>query len=79
MRVPGGCRGLGDECQEGAERGGQAILWTYGDMGRVHTSNPPFAEGLCSTGKGTEELALHIGKGSRLDKGSLQRHRAVTS
>ena len=54
-------------------------MWTYGDMGRVHTSNPPFAEGLCSTGKGTEELALHIGKGSRLDKGSLQRHRAVTS
>ena len=26
VRGPGSCRGLGDECQEGAERGEQAVL-----------------------------------------------------
>ena len=28
------------------------------DMGTVLTSHPPFAEGLCGTGKGIEEPAL---------------------
>ena len=37
------------------QRGEQAILWTYGDMGRVHSSYSPFAEGLFRTGRGIEE------------------------
>ena len=40
------------------------ILWTNGDMGIMHTSHPPFAEGLCRTGKGIEEPALGPAKGS---------------
>ena len=40
------------------------ILWTNGDMGRMHTSHPPFAEQLCGTGKGIEELTLGPPKGS---------------
>ena len=39
-------------------------MWTYGDTGRMHTSHPPFAEGLCRTGKGIEEPALGPAKGS---------------
>ena len=39
-------------------------MWTYGDMGRMHTSHPPFAELLCRTGKGIEEPALGPPKGS---------------
>uniref|UniRef100_A0A4W2FDP3 Uncharacterized LOC113890870 n=2 Tax=Bos indicus x Bos taurus TaxID=30522 RepID=A0A4W2FDP3_BOBOX len=33
-------------------------------MGRMHTSHPPFAEQLCGTGKGIEELTLGPPKGS---------------
>ena len=39
------------------------MLWAYGNMGTVLTSHPPFAEGLCGTGKGIEEPALGPGKG----------------
>ena len=42
----------------------KAMLWAYGDMGTVLTSHPPFAEGLCGTGKGIEEPALGPAKGS---------------
>ena len=42
-----------------------AMLWAYGNMGTVLTSHPPFAEGLCGTGKGIEEPALGPSKGSR--------------
>ena len=42
-----------------------AMLWAYGNMGTVITSHPPFAEGLCGTGKGIEEPALGPAKGSR--------------
>ena len=42
----------------------EVILWTYEDMGRMHTSHPPFAEQLCGTGKGIEELTLGPPKGS---------------
>ena len=40
------------------------MLWAYGEMGTVLTSHPPFAEGLCGTGKGIEEPALGPAKGS---------------
>ena len=54
------------------------MLWAYGDMGTVITSHLPFAEGLCETGKGIEEPARVLSRCPG-DKGSLQRHRAVTS
>jgi len=54
------------------------MLWAYGDMGTVLASHPPLAEGLCRTRNGLEEPALGPAKVSS-DKGSLQRHRAVTS
>ena len=43
------------------------------------TSHPPFAEGLCRTGKGIEESTMDPAKGSSGSGNSLQRHRAVTS
>ena len=42
-----------------------AMLWAYGNMGTMITSHPPFAEGLCGTGKGIEQPALGPSKGSR--------------
>ena len=54
-------------------------IWGHGDMGTVLTSHPPFAEGLCRTGKGIEESAMDPAKGSSGSGNSLQRHRAVTS
>ena len=42
----------------------EVILWTYEDMGRMHTSHPPFAEHLCRTGKRIQELNLGPPKGS---------------
>ena len=53
--------------------------WAYGDMGTVFTSHPPFAEGLCRTGKGIEESTMDPAKGSSGFGNSLQRHRAVMS
>ena len=44
-------------------------IWRHGESAHF---KPTFAEGLCSTGKGTEELALHIGKGSRLDRAACR-------
>ena len=54
------------------------MFWAYGDMGTVLTSHPPFAEGLCGTGKGIEEPALGPAKGFSGSGKALQRHRAVT-
>ena len=38
-------------------------IWGHGDMGTVLTSHPPFAEGLCRTGKGIEESTMILPRG----------------
>ena len=50
-----------------------------GDMGMVHPSHPPLAQGLGRAGKGIEEPTMGPGKGSSGFGNSLQRYRAVTS
>ena len=47
----------------------------YGHVGTVLASHPPFAEGLCRTGKGIEEPTMGPGQGP-VDQETACRERA---